>query len=101
MRPLITFRRIPNINFMGLHKLGFVLSGLMTVASIVLFFTQGLNYGIDFLGGTIIEVRSTTGPADLATMRSDLDSLGLRDVTLQNFGGPEEVLIRLQEQSDK
>jgi len=101
MRPLINIHRIPNINFMGLRHIGFALSALMTIASIVLFFTHGLNYGIDFSGGTIIEVRSTTGPANLAKMRSDLDSLGLRDVTLQNFGGPEDVLIRLQEQSDK
>ena len=100
MRPLITIRRIPNINFMGMRTVGFMLSGLMTIASIVLFFTQGLNYGIDFSGGTIIEVRSTSGPADLGKMRSDLDSLGLH-ATLQNFGGPEDVLIRLQEQSDK
>src|SRR6185312_7667792 len=101
MRPLINIHRIPNINFMGLRHIGFALSALMTIASIVLFITHGLNYGIDFSGGTIIEVRSTTGPANLAKMRSDLDSLGLRDVTLQNFGGPEDVLIRLQEQSDK
>jgi preprotein translocase subunit SecF len=101
MRPLITIRRIPNIDFMGLRTFGFLLSGLMTIASIVLFFTQGLNYGIDFSGGTIIEVRSTSGPADLTQMRADLDSLGLRDVTLQNFGGADDVLIRLQEQSDK
>jgi len=101
MRPLIVIRRIPNINFMGLRTVGFLLSGLMTIASIVLFLTQGLNYGIDFSGGTIIEVRSTSGPADLTKMRADLDSLGLRDVTLQNFGGADDVLIRLQEQSDK
>jgi preprotein translocase subunit SecF len=83
---------------MGLHKLGFVLSGLMTIASIVLFFVNGLNYGIDFSGGTLIEVRDTTGAADLAKMRSGLDSLGLGDVSLQNFGSAEDVLIRLQRQ---
>jgi preprotein translocase subunit SecF len=101
MRPLITIRRIPNINFMGMRQIGFALSLAMTIASVALFLTRGLNYGIDFSGGTIIEVRSTTGPADLNKMRADLDSLGLRDVTLQNFGGPDDVLIRLQEQSDK
>ncbi len=98
MRPLITIHRIPNINFMGLHKLGFVVSGLMTVASIVLFFVNGLNYGIDFSGGTLIEVRDTTGAADLSKMRSGLDGLGLGDVSLQNFGSAEDVLIRLQRQ---
>jgi preprotein translocase subunit SecF len=101
MRPLIIIKRIPNINFMGMRQIGFGLSILLTIASIALFLTRGLNYGIDFSGGTIIEVRNTTGPADLVKMRADLDSLGLRDVTLQNFGGPDDVLIRLQEQSDK
>ena len=96
--PLITIRRIPNIDFMGLRQLGFILSGLMTVASIVLFLTHGLNYGIDFTGGTLIEVRSTNGEADLAKMRSDLDGLGLGDVSLQNFGSAQDVLIRLQRQ---
>ena len=66
MRPLIIIRRIPNIDFMGLRKLGFVLSLILTVGSLALFFTRGLNYGIDFSGGTIIEARSASGPADLA-----------------------------------
>ena len=70
----------------------------MTLGSIVLFFTQGLNYGIDFSGGTHHRVRARPAPADLAKMRADLDSLGLGDVSLQNFGAPDEVLIRLQRQ---
>ena len=98
MRPLIIIRRIPNIDFMGLRKLGFALSLILTLGSLALFFTRGLNYGIDFSGGTIIEARSTSGAADLAAMRSALDSLGLGDVSLQNFGSPDEVLIRLQRQ---
>ena len=97
MRPLIIIRHIPSINFMGLHKLGFVLSGLMTVASIVAFLMLGLNYGIDFSGGTLIEVR-TTGPADLAGMRGTLNGLGLGEVSLQGFGGPSDVLIRVARQ---
>jgi preprotein translocase subunit SecF len=97
-RPLITIRHIPNINFMGLHKAGFVLSGLLTIASIVLFFTQGLNYGIDFSGGTLIEARTTSGPADLTTMRSTLNGLGLGEVSLQGFGSPTDVLIRVPRQ---
>jgi preprotein translocase subunit SecF len=99
MHPLITIRRIPNIHFMGLRHVGFALSLILTIGSLALFFTRGLNYGIDFSGGTIIEARSTSGPADLATMRSQLDGLGLGDVSLQNFGSPEDVLIRLQRQS--
>ncbi|MGO8915350.1 MAG: protein translocase subunit SecF [Stellaceae bacterium] len=96
-RPLIIIRHIPNIDFMGLHKLGFAFSALMTLGSIVLFLVQGLNYGIDFSGGTLIEAR-TQGPADLARMRSTLDSLGLGEVSLQGFGSPDDVLIRVARQ---
>jgi preprotein translocase subunit SecF len=98
LRPLIIIRRIPNIDFMGLHKLGFVLSGLLTIGSIVLFLVQGLNYGIDFSGGTLMEVRTIAGPADLGQMRGTLDGLGLGQVSLQGFGAPDEVLIRLPRQ---
>ncbi len=95
MRPLIVIRHIPNINFMGWHKIGFAVSLVMTVGSIVLFLVQGLNFGIDFAGGTLIEVRSLSGAADLAAMRAKLDGLGLGEISLQGFGGPEEVLIRV------
>jgi preprotein translocase SecF subunit len=98
MRPLINIRHIPNIDFMGMHKLGFALSLVLTLGSIVLFLVQGLNYGIDFSGGTLIEARTTNGPADLAAMRSKLDGLGLGQVSLQGFGSPSDVLIRLPRQ---
>jgi preprotein translocase SecF subunit len=98
MRPLITLRRIPDIDFMKMHKLGFVLSLILTLISIGAFIERGLNYGIDFSGGTLIEARSVSGPADLATMRSQLDGLGLGDVSLQGFGTPNDVLIRLARQ---
>ena len=98
MRPLVIIRRIPNIDFMALHVVGFALSGLLTVASIVAFLTLGLNYGIDFSGGTLIEAR-TTGPADLAAMRGTLNGLGLGEVSLQGFGGPNDVLIRVARQA--
>lgn len=96
-RPLIVIKRIPNIDFMGLHKLGFAFSAILTVASVVLFLTVGLNYGIDFAGGVLVEAH-TQGPADLAGMRSKLDGLGLGQVSLQGFGSPDEVLIRLPRQ---
>src|SRR6516162_1452809 len=98
MRPLIVIRRTPKIDFMAWHKLGFAFSLLLTLSSIVLFSTIGLNYGIDFIGGTLIEVRVTSGPADLAAMRQKLDALHIGEASLQGFGPPTDVLIRLPRQ---
>ena len=98
MRPLIVIRRTPQIDFMRYHKLGFAFSSFLLLASIVLFLTVGLNYGIDFIGGTMLQVRVAHGPADLAKMRSQLDGLHLGAVSLQGFGSPSDVLIRIPRQ---
>jgi preprotein translocase subunit SecF len=98
MRPLIVIRRVPTIDFMRWHVHGFVFSVLLTLLTLGLFLGAGLNYGIDFLGGTLIEARTTTGPANLAEMRSKLDALNLGEVSLQQFGAPTDVLIRLAQQ---
>src|SRR5260221_4417412 len=102
LRPLIIIRKIPNIDFMGWHKVGFALSALLTIGSIVLFLVEGLNYGIDFSGGTLMEVRTLNGPADLAQMRGTLNGIRLGDVSLQQFGGPrsEEHTSELQSHSE-
>ena len=69
----------------------------LVVAALVLLATRGLNYGIDFKGGIMIDVR-TDGPADIAAMRGILSGLGLGEVSLQEFGAADDVLIRLQKQ---
>jgi preprotein translocase subunit SecF len=74
------------------------LSALMSILAITLYFTHGLNFGIDFKGGMLIEVQTKAGPADLANMRSTLGGLGLGEVQLQQFGAPNDVLIRIGEQ---
>jgi preprotein translocase subunit SecF len=98
LRPLIVIRRVPKIDFMRWHVFGFAFSGFLTVLTVVLYLTVGLNYGIDFLGGTLIEARVTTGSADLADMRAKLDALNRGEVTLQQFGSPSDVLIRMAQQ---
>jgi preprotein translocase subunit SecF len=95
MRPLIVIRKTPNFDFMRVHKFGLALSAALIVLSVGLFLTRGLNYGIDFSGGILVEARSTTGPANLAELRSKLDSLKIGEVSLQEFGSPQDVLIRL------
>ena len=94
------FRLVPDntdIQFMRYEYLGYAISGLLILLTVILVPLKGLNFGIDFEGGLLIEVR-TSGPADLASMRSTLSSLGLGEVALQTFGEPNDVLIRVQRQ---
>jgi preprotein translocase subunit SecF len=86
-----------DLNFMGKRKLAFALSILLVAASVALFMTRGLNLGIDFLGGTMIEVKiqPETGVSDF---RDALGDLGLGDVQIQEFGAPDDLLIRIQRQ---
>jgi preprotein translocase subunit SecF len=98
IRPLIVIRRVPKIDFMRWHVFGFAFSILLGVVSIGLCLSIGLNLGIDFKGGLLIEVK-TQGPADLAAMRGKIDALHMGEASLQNFGAPDEVLIRLPQQA--
>jgi preprotein translocase subunit SecF len=85
-------------DFMRFRRISFPISALLSIVAISLYFFHGLNFGIDFVGGTLMEVQSKSGPADLAKMRSTIGGLGLGDFQLQQFGGPTEVLIRVMQQ---
>ncbi len=86
-----------NLAFMARRKLFLAFSAAMILATVGLVLVQGLNFGVDFRGGILIEAR-TDGPADLAALRSILGGLGLGEVTLQEFGEPTDVLINVQRQ---
>jgi preprotein translocase SecF subunit len=86
-----------NVPFMRLRRTAFGFSSLLGVLSIVLLVILGLNFGIDFRGGTLIQVK-TQGPANISTMRVALGGLQLGDFSLQEFGEADEVLIRVQRQ---
>ena len=85
-------------DFMRFRRISFPVSALLSILAISLYFFHGLNFGIDFVGGTLMEVKTKAGPADLATMRSTLGTLNLGDFHLQEFGAPDDVLIRISEQ---
>jgi len=86
-----------NFRFISRKKMFFVFSALLVVGAIGMFTIKGLSYGIDFQGGIMIDVR-TPEAADIGAMRSRLSKLGLGEVALQEFGQPDDVLIRIQKQ---
>ena len=89
--------RIP---FMRGRIMGLVVSAILSFASVVLFFYPGMNYGIDFKGGILIEVR-TPEPANFAEMRAAIAGAGVGEAALQQFGSPTEVLVRMEAQESE
>jgi preprotein translocase subunit SecF len=82
---------------MALNRLFLAVSAAVVLASLALMTFKGLNFGIDFRGGILFEVR-TAGAADIAEMRRSLSELGLGEVSVQEFGAPDDLLIRVQRQ---
>ncbi len=98
MRPLFVFlREPPHLQFVRIHKLGLLLSVILTLLSVGLLATKGLNFGLDFQGGISVQLK-TKGAADLDLMRKTLNDLGLGEVSLQSFGAEDIVLARLPRQ---
>ncbi len=84
------------VPFMSWRRMAIIASVVLSVGSVGLFFVHGMNLGIDFKGGTSIEVQHQGGPADVGHIRDLLGPLGLGDVQVQGFGTPEDVLIRIE-----
>ena len=97
MKPLHLVPDDVNVPFLKFRKIFYIVSLVMVLASVGLFVTKGLNFGIDFRGGILLEIK-TDGPADIGALRDNLGSLGLGDVSIQEFGEPDDVLIQLQRQ---
>ena len=85
------------VNFLRFRQIGMGLSLLLCLASAILFTTKGLNYGIDFQGGILVEVR-TSGPANIGQIRGQISALGLGNIEIQEFGQSTDVLIRIERQ---
>ncbi len=87
----------PNFDFLGKRKLFLVFSCFLVLASIGLFLVKGLNFGVDFRGGILIEVQ-TDASSDIGQLRGLLSGLDLGEVTLQEFGDPRDILINVERQ---
>ncbi len=84
-----------DLDFIGKRKMAFALSALMVLASIGLLVVRGLNFGIDFTGGTLVEVRFAT-PPQISEIRKAITPAGYGQAVIQQFGAPNEILIRVQ-----
>jgi len=94
-------RLIPDdtkFGFMRFRPIAFGISALIAAATIVGFLTIGLNIGIDFKGGTLVELQTKQGHANLSELRTRLQAANVGDVQLQEFGGPNLVMLRYGEQ---
>jgi len=95
-----TLRLVPektDIKFMKGRFMGLIVSALLSILSVVLYFHPGMNYGIDFKGGIVIEIR-TPQDSDFTKIRAVLSQQNVGQAGLQQFGGNNDVLIRLERQ---
>ena len=83
-----------NIDFVGKRKIAFAVSISLIVISIVMLATRGLNYGLDFTGGTLIEVSYPSAPV-VSDVRSHLSDAGMADSIVQTFGTPTDIVVRI------
>ncbi|KTT22405.1 preprotein translocase subunit SecF [Pseudomonas oryzihabitans] len=82
------------INFMGVRNIAFAITALLTLLALFSWFYKGLNFGLDFTGGTLIELRYEQ-PADLSKIRQELHGAGFEEAVVQSFGATTDVLVRM------
>jgi preprotein translocase subunit SecF len=94
-----TFRLAPDnmtFNFMRLRRASYPFSAFMSIVSVLMFIFWGLNFGIDFSGGTLLEVRAKSGVADLTQLRALGDKYSFGEVEVQAFGGTSDATVRVR-----
>ena len=84
------------LGFMRLRRVSYPFSALMSIISVLMFLAWGLNFGIDFAGGTLLEVRAKSGNADLTQLRGLGDRFALGEVEVQAFGGNADATVRIR-----
>ena len=88
------FKRVTNFDFMGQRRLAMVISGVLLVVSVISVVFRGLEFGIDFTGGTLIEIGYPTS-VDLTLVREAMEQNGFSGAVVQHFGNSKDVLIRV------
>jgi len=88
------------INFMGVRNVAFAITVLLTILALFSMFHKGLNYGLDFTGGTQIEL-TYAKPADLDQVRTSLAAGGYKEAIVQNFGSTTDLLVRMPGEDPK
>ena len=88
-----------NINFVSKFRKANIISIAMFILSLIFITFKGLNYGIDFKGGTLIELRTETS-VDAASIRNSLNSMSLGDVNVKNFGKDGDFLIKVEQKNN-
>jgi preprotein translocase subunit SecF len=86
-------------DFMRFRHVSFPLSALLSIATLVVFLTMGLNFGVDFKGGTLMELQAKSGQADVAKVRQTANAFGFGEVEVQEFGNAGGVSLRFPVQS--
>ncbi len=84
--------------FMRFRRVSYPFSAVLSIAAVMLFLVVGMNFGIDFAGGTMMDVKAKSGNADLAYIRDLSSHLGIGDLEVQGFGSPAEAAIRFGSQ---
>ena len=82
------------VDFMRWDTLAFIISGLLLIASVAIIGVRGFNWGLDFTGGTVIEI-NLEQPASLDVMRDSLQKAGFAEPQVQNFGSSRDVMVRM------
>ena len=96
MKTLKLVPSTPDFKFVRYNRSAFVVSSVLIIGSLVAFLMQGLNFGIDFKGGILVEI-SSSEPVDIGNLRGRMQTLELGEVQIQQFGTPTDVLIRVAE----
>jgi len=94
------FKKKTDFDFLGVRKIPAAISALLLIATVVILMIRGLNFGLDFTGGTLIEI-AYDKPVEITSVRQSLNNAGYQDAVVQHFGTSQDVLVRLPVRADE